>query len=94
MSRESKEASMTQHTPGRWIASQYMDTAEWGILSENNVIVVGLSSRISEANARLIAAAPEMYQFCREMSALSDPYLKPWASVARALLARIEGEKT
>jgi hypothetical protein len=48
------------HAPGPWTASQYLDNEEWGVLSEDNAIIVGLSSRITKADAHLIAAAPEL----------------------------------
>ncbi len=59
-------------TPGPWIASQYLDTDEWGILNKDNYIVVGLSSRITEANARLIAAAPDLLAACTDALDLLD----------------------
>ena len=66
---------MSQHTPGPWVASQYMDTNEWGVLTSgkglddllNNQIVVGLSSRITKANARLIAAAPDLLDELKQL---------------------------
>jgi|GEM_PF-3966765 len=51
----------TTHTPGSWKASQYMDTEQWGVITENEIIV-GLSSRITKQDAHLIAAAPDMLQ--------------------------------
>lgn len=48
------------HTPGWWTASQYLDNGEWGVLNKDNLIVVGVSSRITKEDAHLIAAAPEL----------------------------------
>jgi hypothetical protein len=50
------------HTPGPWTASQYMDTPDWGVITDENRVVVGLSSRITADDARLIAAAPDLLQ--------------------------------
>src|SRR6478735_7587955 len=55
-----------KHTPGPWVASQYLDNGQWGIITHDNQIVVGLSSRISEADARFIAAAPDLLESLRE----------------------------
>lgn len=41
----------------RWLASTYLDNGQWGILTEDNEIVVGLSSRLTESLARHIADA-------------------------------------
>jgi hypothetical protein len=54
------------HTRGPWTASQYLDTHEWGVITGNNEIVVGLDSRISAENATLIAAAPEILAELKE----------------------------
>jgi hypothetical protein len=48
------------HTTGPWTVSQYLDNGEWGVLNNDNVIVVGVASRITEDDARLIAAAPDL----------------------------------
>lgn len=56
----------TTHTPGPWTASQYLDDGRWGVVTQGNGIVVSLRSRspseatLSEADARLIAAAPTL----------------------------------
>ncbi len=62
----------TTHTPGPWTASQYLDDGRWGVVTQGNGIVVSLRSRspseatLSEADARLIAAAPELLQAARD----------------------------
>jgi hypothetical protein len=47
--------------PTPWVASAYLDNGEWGVLAADNTIVVGATSRISEATARRIAKLPAMY---------------------------------
>ena len=96
---------MSQPTPGPWIASQYLDTTDWGVLAAgkshddptNNVIVVGVSSRITKANARLIAKAPELAAILRKLHDAvfvepTDPaaYHTDWMT-ARAILKAIDG---
>lgn len=81
---------MSAHTPGPWFPSQYLDNDEWGVLSQDNVIVVGLSSRITKADARLIAAAPRMYDFIQRIAGYTDI---PWtAEQARDILRDVEDQ--
>jgi hypothetical protein len=50
-------------TPGPWVISQYLDDGRWGVVTSENEIIVSVRSgegQLSEANARLIAHAPEM----------------------------------
>jgi hypothetical protein len=56
-----------KHTKGPWVASQYMDTSEWGVLSEKNEIIVGVCSGLSKADAALIAAAPELLEALKDL---------------------------
>ncbi len=60
-------------TKGPWVASQYLDNEEWGVITApanssicseegGGEIIVGTASRITEANAKLIAAAPALYE--------------------------------
>jgi hypothetical protein len=46
-------------TPGPWAESQYLDDGRWGVLGghSKDAIVVGLTSRLTEGDVRLIAAA-------------------------------------
>lgn len=60
-----------QHTPGPWTASQYIDDGQWGVLTSAGGIVVSVRSTsvadgaLTEADARLIAAAPNLLAACR-----------------------------
>ena len=89
---------MSQHTPGPWTMIVYpKDSAT--VTTENSApkqgviatmsadsVAIPLTERI--ANARLIAAAPEMYNLLR---AFLDGQWQP-IKKARALLAKIEGK--
>ena len=52
----------TQHTPGPWRATKHTDTKGWTVSAGNSIASVKprLNEAEVEANARLIAAAPEM----------------------------------
>jgi len=88
------------HTPGPWKVSNARflpGPFTWIIENESaNKVTAGTSS---EADARLIAAAPEMYRLIK-LSFLAGRFpeigegVEQWnpAEVARALLARIEGK--
>lgn len=45
------------HSPLPWIPSQYADTYDWGILNQQNEIMVGISSRITRERAEFICRA-------------------------------------
>lgn len=47
----------TPESPLPWIPSQYMDTDEWGILNQQNEIMVGISSRLTKERAQFICRA-------------------------------------
>ncbi len=99
---------MSQHTPGPWTseyregraAAQYGHHVHSNVYSRPGVSdgrdaiaeVRGESDEVARANARLIAAAPEMYAFIKHL--FDAGIILPTESVgkdARALLARIEG---
>ena len=42
-------------TGERWLASQYLDTEEWGLLDFNNHIIVGVGWGLTEAQCRHLA---------------------------------------
>ena len=82
--------SHTQHTPGPWVvcmeddgdaavtifaASQLRDgriaADEW----DDCIALAGLNHNESEANARLIAAAPELYEVAEALFKAIDNYL-------------------
>lgn len=89
------------HTPGTWKFHEYLDHNEniqTGVISDRSVIyvVVGTSPE-DRANARLIAAAPDMYEALEAIQALSGPVRIATHEKAFALciaaLAKARGEK-
>ena len=91
---------MSAHTPGPWRAN-YRRIEHGPVVAGDGFLVatVSLDAPEHEANARLIAAAPEMVVLLRELSdvwaegPVSKASLKSngLARKARALLAKIEG---
>ena len=99
---------MTQHTPGPWTIEQIIPEGEpqfWPIAGPHTFKVADVY--LSEIDARLIAAAPEMLDALKELIAEFDEESRQIADTdpgcyglvetggiayARALLARIEGK--
>ena len=84
---------MSQHTPGPWTVGEDEGTSKaHEILRKGHVVAWTCShDPYEEGNARLIAAAPEMFETLRELVTMYQPTdMHPWAN-ARALLARIGG---
>ena len=85
--------SMSQHTPGPWIAQEYQD----GIRIIGRAVVAIVPNE-QVADARLIAAAPEMYEFLGdfEEAAMQDfqgeRRIMFLLNKVRALLAKVEGK--
>ncbi len=86
----------TKHTPGPWT----YDAANTGsILHPYGVVQVGGESEEREANARLIAAAPELLEVAKRMLAFEQRLLASndggpqLASDIRAAIAKAEGSK-
>jgi hypothetical protein len=55
--------------PTPWIASQYLDSADWGVIAQDDTIVIGISSRITKEHAHLFAAAPDHAAIARAICA-------------------------
>ena len=104
-----------QHTPGPWrIKSDPMHfdtltTVEGGAIGVRKpfgvqmIVQVGGDSDFqeAEANARLIAAAPELLDLLNRAvrrleiaHANGDTIMREWIVEARAAIAKVEGEKT
>ena len=92
---------MSQHTPGPWKVEDGIFVVGPDKLSIFGGASTKRSDEVCEANARLIAAAPEMYDLIfRYMhiwdGAHSDPVDKPQSGclvcTARTLLAKVEGK--
>lgn len=90
---------MSKHTPGPWMVSRYSQST---VLKSINirggneriarVVVPDTAQSIEEheANARLIASAPDLLEFAEEVRRTGDTRL---ASMAIAIIAKSTGEK-
>jgi hypothetical protein len=77
-----------KHTPGPWCL--YQDGLWFDIYTADDEHVVAIQTAI--ANARLIAAAPEMYEaLCAVMSDTDDLDLDIVADLINAALLKAEG---
>ena len=86
---------MSQHTPGPWSCQSavYSELGEWSVDNPvRRVALVNDGAHNVEANARLIAAAPEMLEFVRMFADETETSKSLKAmDQARALLAKVEG---
>jgi hypothetical protein len=94
---------MSKHTPGPWQYSTKITASEnhrgfsiraarWSI---SDVQPIDVEGEEGEANARLIAAAPDLLEACRAVSAhysASLDYQPAFVTLARAALAKATGE--
>jgi len=93
---------MSQHTPtpGPWTLSKRRDGATFIMAKTGWIAEMRMLDLPQEANARLIAAAPEMWKLIHRVAfepvgasdASHATVLEMLTGEARALLARIEGE--
>lgn len=90
---------MSKHTPGPWTACNNNGYSIWRITSVSRTVaeVVGDSAE-TEANAHLIAVAPEMLELLRDVrryvadaNLRGDGYAEIDLKAIDALLAKIEG---
>ncbi len=91
---------MSKHTPGPWTAGPTMHGKWHCIFAPSNAGEVARTE--SAANARLIAAAPELVELLRDIqrnytatsngAAFATAYTNRFAEPVGALLARIRGE--
>jgi len=98
----SAASALVTHTPGPWV----LDTT-WGIVRDERgtaevcAIHAGRTGKPAEAqaNARLIAAAPEMFELLEwavkrvvlENEERGNPILLAWLPLARAIIAEAKG---
>jgi hypothetical protein len=104
------EENMTKHTPGPWQSRHDHDTNTMVIESleagtpwhELAVVRSTIGQRVDPANARLIAAAPDLLAALGELVAEADEH-PGWEGhdpdtfgfdLARAAIARAEGDET
>ena len=93
---------MSKHTPGPWqigknFGSVVCDTPVPGISGSDDTEYYGghlIAESVTEANARLIAAAPELLEALKELMVAADRVsAEPvtWLGKARAAIAKAEG---
>lgn len=84
------------HTPGPWVSSPYIGPDDsWFITADGNKICGGGAPGINEANANLIAAAPDLLDACKRASEILRGRGSPGWGVAKDILntaiAKAEG---
>lgn len=89
--------SISKATPGPWHATTREDDVigrHWEVRDAEGAPICGVT--LSEANARLIAAAPEMRAILDVLAEGPSQHVNPYrmCEVARTLLARIDGTGT
>ena len=97
---------MNKHTPGPWYphyakADHCLSSSVWGQEPGNQVAVIGGKSlEAMNANARLIAAAPVMYEALQAMlngilftrgASMSEDRWQTLTTIARTALSQAEG---
>ena len=89
----------TKHTPGPWIPSY---TKIGSVTAENGAVIAKCMRLTSlsglEANARLIAAAPELLEALQALETLfapraCDSTAATWIDKARAAIAKATGQE-
>jgi hypothetical protein len=101
----------TTHTPGPWQATPNIEYGSygptWTIRFDKQKVVAGISGaglhcgrEQAEANARLIAAAPDLLDLLETAiarvelaNAEGNPILSAWLPDAKAAAARVRGEQ-
>lgn len=77
----------------KWFASQYLDTDEWGIVDDENKIIVGIASRITLEIAREIThnhnCFADLLQALKEMIDCHG-YPGPITNHAKQIIAKAE----
>lgn len=102
--RERSTATVDSATPGPWrvvartnakgqeLTPAIVGKRSWGGSREWPIAVASaISKNETDANARLIAAAPELLTACE--AALNDRMFKDWPEVATLLIAAIKKAK-
>jgi hypothetical protein len=83
---------MAQFTPGPWTVARRYDVTDYPVYGIHGVS--GEEKRFTpsrEANARLIAAAPELYEFAESVANHPSNYDPELVAKAEALIAKVDG---
>jgi hypothetical protein len=88
---------MKKHTPGPWVCVNTSNHAHDYRLLQSNGRPLPFSAPANDhsearANARLIAAAPDMLELLRALVDPDDDYSAFHINTARALIRRIDGD--
>lgn len=75
------------YTKGKWEIRKLPITGGLAIYAGNDLIAAG----VEEANAQLIASAPDLYEACREIAKSPQPSSRAKAMVKQAL-SKVEGK--
>ena len=90
---------MSKHTPGPWVVDAvqygYIITAKGG--AYDIAVVRDIGNEDNKANARLIAAAPELLELLQYLMEIRDHCFIPndgnwWDNKTRAVIAKATGE--
>ena len=85
---------MSKFTPGEWIVKELLSS--WGVFAVNEGERTGVADCLEYADARLIAAAPEMYRLLQNFCYPEEPFdarIAKKCDEVRELLKRIDGEE-
>ena len=85
---------MIKLTPGEWIVKELLSS--WGVFAVNEGERTGVADCLEYADARLIAAAPEMYRLLQNFCYPEEPFDARMAKKCDEvweLLKRIDGEE-
>jgi hypothetical protein len=81
-------SAVSSHTPGPWAYRQsHSDTCDLEVLDSDGNVVAGEYGVREQANARLIAAAPDLLAVCRKI--LNHPLIRLTGDVEPELIAAI-----
>lgn len=88
---------MSKHTPGPWVLSRARHNNSLFVRESRNpcataVARIGITHVDHDANARLIAAAPELYEALRGVLRVADRATVEF-DAARAALAKADGDE-
>ena len=97
------EPSVRQHTPGPWVADKVTPRVldgdpYWRVgVVDGTCLYVGCGDEHDEADAHLIAAAPDLLDALRDLEAMAERYRQPGAPIpdaqkkARAAITKAVG---
>jgi hypothetical protein len=90
---------MNAHTPGPWYLDAH-DEKGWFLLSESGPDIMAEPFDCADADARLIAAAPDLLEACESFLQMfktgsncdkRNPYTRPEVKAAIAAIAKVKG---